>query len=149
MKQYQERKLVDMKTNIFGLMIALVIVLTMVIGSASIVIAKGPPSPTGSVEITSIFERESAPGWLFCEHIDTWAHCKVNRIVITIYDNTVSKVVTSEEFTVKGKKEKIIITDMTDVEVANAGASVNDTFTVTVEFYNGESLVVTATDQWN
>jgi hypothetical protein len=138
-----------MKTNIFGVMIALVTVLTMVIGSASIVIAKGPPSPTGSVEITSIFERESAPGWLFCEHIDTWSHCKANRIVITVYDDTVGEVVTSEEFAVKGKKKKIIITDMTDVEVASVGASVNDTFTVTVKFYDGISLLVTATDQWN
>jgi hypothetical protein len=129
--------------------LALVLALTMVIGSASIVSAKGPPSPTGSVEITRVFERATAPGWLFCEHIDTWSHCKVNRIEITIYDKTVEKVVTSEEFDVKGKKEKIIITDMTDVEVASVGANVNDTFIITVKFYNGESLLVTATDQWN
>ena len=123
--------------------LALVLALTMVIGSASIVSAKGPPAPTCTAEITDV--RSTEPGWITYDYTITWSHCKVTRIETTLFDDTKKQFVHIDSIdNLKGRKVKLI----TRTNQPGVSFNVDDDFVLTVNFYNQGNPITTVTDTW-
>lgn len=61
MEQYRERKLIDVKNNVLRVLLALVIALTLVIGSINTVSAAGRPTITCAITNVQHYSLNSSP----------------------------------------------------------------------------------------